>query len=175
MYTVSMRKLPKERKTIYGFAVIVFLLVGWYGYTCIAQKTCGSQTLEKVVRHDVDIIAPKGTVVAEVVDTPSSRALGLSFRKGLGEGKGMLFIFDHPGRYGFWMKDMLFSLDIIWINQDGVVVHIERNVTPESYTEAPNDPKTFINTPDASYVLELESGKAETYGLYLGTKVVIQE
>ncbi len=79
------------------------------------------------------------------------------------------FVFDAPGRYGFWMKDMAFPLDIVWINQNGVVVNIERDLTPESY----NQKKTFINQADASYVLEVNAGMAAKFGLYLGSKVKI--
>ncbi len=170
-----MKKITSEKKTIYSAIAVVFLLVGWYGYTCIGHKVCKSALVEGLVRHDKEIIAPQGTIEVEVVDTSRSRALGLSGRKGLGDDEGMLFVFEAPGRYGFWMKDMLFPLDIIWINQNGVVVHIERNATPESYTDNPDKPQTFINTPDALYVLEVKAGKAETYGLYLGTKVTIEE
>jgi uncharacterized membrane protein (UPF0127 family) len=81
----------------------------------------------------------------------------------------MLFIFDKPGKYGFWMKDMLFSIDMVWVSEDGLVVNVERNVTPESY------PKAFINTIDAKYVLEVDKGSAATYGMYIGSKVEIQK
>ena len=87
----------------------------------------------------------------------------------MGDDEAMLFIFDAPGRYGFWMKDMNFPLDIIWINQNGIVVDIERNVTPETY----NQKKTYINQSEASYVLEINAGMAAKFGLYLGSKVKI--
>ena len=125
--------------------------------------------IEKFVRHDVTITMPNGAIVAEVADTGSSRALGLSGRYQMRDNEGMLFVFDVPGRYGFWMKDMNFALDIIWINQNGIVVKIEPNLTPGSY------PKTFINDAQASYVLEINAGRAEQYGLFLGSKVGIGE
>jgi uncharacterized membrane protein (UPF0127 family) len=83
----------------------------------------------------------------------------------------MLFIFEKPGRYGFWMKDMLFPLDIIWINQNGIVVNVERGVTPETYKEK----KIYINQADASYVLEINAGLSEKFGLYIGSKVKITD
>ena len=67
------------------------------------------------------------------------------------------------------MKDMLFSLDILWINNDGVVVEVERNITPTTY------PKTFINSSAATYVLEINAGEAEKRGLYIGSKVRIEK
>ncbi|NTW15533.1 MAG: DUF192 domain-containing protein [Candidatus Moranbacteria bacterium] len=67
---------------------------------------------------------------AEVADTPSSRELGLGNRDSLCDSCAMLFRFDMPGEYGFWMKGMRFPLDIAWI-RDGRIVHIEREVSPE--------------------------------------------
>lgn len=66
----------------------------------------------------------------ETADTPSARAQGLSGRDGLCAECAMLFRFDAPGVYGFWMPDMRFAIDIAWI-RDGRVIHIERRVTPD--------------------------------------------
>ncbi len=150
-------------------AVIIVAIFGFivYGAYCASQKTCTTPSVRDLLVTTVTITLPRGTVKAEVVDTPSSRELGLSGRKGLGEGKGMLFVFDKPGKYGFWMKDMLFAIDILWINEDGLIVHVERNVKPESY------PKAFINTLEATYVLELPAGASEKYGLFIGAKAEI--
>jgi uncharacterized membrane protein (UPF0127 family) len=167
-------RTPKQKKTFGILLSITALIVLAYGYRCGVQKTCGSSVVEKVVRSGKEIVLPQGKVFAEVVDTPASRAQGLSGRSGLSLDEGMLFVFDHSGKYGFWMKDMLFPIDIVWINEEGVVVHVVHDATPASYFVT-NPPQTFINTPDAKYVLELASGQAEKYGLYLGTKVKIGE
>jgi uncharacterized membrane protein (UPF0127 family) len=147
--------------------ILVLLFVIWYGYRCLGEKVCEVEAINKFVRHDVTIQTPNGAIVTEVVDTVASRELGLSGRSDMRDNEGMLFVFDMPGRYGFWMKDMTFSLDIVWINQNGQVVTIERNLSPSSY------PETFINAPEASYVLELKAGKAEQLGLFLGSRVSI--
>ena len=63
----------------------------------------------------------------EIADTEEKRKRGLGGREGLCETCGMLFIFDSPGRYGFWMKGMRFNIDILWLN-DGRVVYKEENV-----------------------------------------------
>jgi uncharacterized membrane protein (UPF0127 family) len=159
----------------YGRVIILVLLgVGlffstMYGYRCLVEKVCESEIINRMVRHDVTILMPKGALVAEVVNTKSSRMLGLSGRSKMLDSEGMLFVFDEPGKYGFWMKDMTFALDIIWINKNGVVVAIERGLTPETY------PKTYINGADANYVLEVNAGLSEKFGLYLGSKVKIAE
>jgi uncharacterized membrane protein (UPF0127 family) len=171
MKRIRLQERQKGKIAVIG---IVLLVVLAYGYRCGLQKVCASGLMEKVVRSGSELTFPKGKIYAEVVDTPASREQGLSGRSELKDDEGMLFIFEHPGKYGFWMKDMTFPIDIIWINQDGVVVHIEREVTPDSYFNF-NPPKTFVNTPEAKYVLELANGGSEKYGIYLGTKVSIGE
>jgi uncharacterized membrane protein (UPF0127 family) len=150
--------------------IIVALCValGYISY-CFVTKSCTLSSVRKLTSNQVVIKPPKGEIVAEVVDTPASRELGLSGRTGLKKDEGMLFVFDKPGKYGFWMKDMLFPIDMVWISEDGLVVNVERNVTPESY------PKAFINTIDAKHVLEINQGTAVTYGMYIGSKVDIKK
>jgi uncharacterized protein len=168
-------KKEKKVKTRYirnAFLAVAFVSLffsSMYGYRCFVEKVCQSEVVEKVVRKDMTILMPKGALEVEVVSTKSARAQGLSGRGKMKDSEGMLFIFEQPGKYGFWMKDMNFPLDIIWINQNGVVVWMERGATPESY------PKAFINQADASYVLEINAGLAKTFGLYLGSKVKFAE
>ncbi len=154
-----------------GLLLIVLFFSSMYGFRCVVTKVCDATFVDKIVRHDVTILMPKGALEVEVVDTTASRELGLSGRNKMGDDEGMLFVFDEPGRYGFWMKDMKFALDMVWINQNGVVVSIERDVTPESYKQK----KTYINQSEATYVLEINAGMAEKFGLYLGSKVKITD
>jgi uncharacterized membrane protein (UPF0127 family) len=136
-----------------------------YGFRCFVTKVCDSIVVDKFVRSDMTILMPKGAIEVEVANTKASRELGLSGRHNMRDDEGMLFVFDTPGRYGFWMKDMEFPLDIIWINENGVVVSVERDVAKDSY------PKAFMNQSDASYVLEINAGLAEKFGIYIGSKV----
>jgi uncharacterized membrane protein (UPF0127 family) len=164
-------KMPGSfRGKVFSVLVLVFFFaVGMYGYQCFFEKVCDVKVLERFVRHDVIITTPRSTLTVEVADTKSSRELGLSGRPSMKDDEGLFFVFDTPGRYGFWMKDMLFPLDIIWINQNGVIVEIERNAKPESY------PKVYINASPASYVLELNAGIAEQQGMFIGSKVKISK
>ncbi len=150
------------------FTVALFFS-SMYGYRCFIEKICESEIIERAVRHDVTVLMPKGALQVEVVDTKSSRALGLSGRSKLQDDEGMLFIFDNPGKYGFWMKDMNFPLDIVWVDQNGVVVWIERNLSPDTY------PQAYMNKADAKYVLEINASSSEKFGLYLGSKVKFSE
>ena len=166
------KKPPTILRNIFLVVMCVVLFFSsMYGVRCFTTKVCDAVIIDKFVRNKVTMLMPQGALQVEVVDTPVSRELGLSKRLMMKNDEGMLFVFDVPGRYGFWMKDMSFPLDIMWINQNGIVVNIERNVTPESYKEK----KTYINQADASYVLEINAGQAEKFGLYLGSKIKIAD
>jgi len=102
----------------------------------------------------------------EIADTAAKRAKGLSGRKSLAENSGMFFVFNRPDYYSFWMKDMNFSLDFIWINGNEIV-EITRNVKPEDY-QPPNSlvPKNKIDK-----VLEVNAGVAQQNGIQEGDKL----
>lgn len=101
----------------------------------------------------------------EVVSTSAARERGLSGRDGLLESRGMLFEFDTPGMYCFWMKDMRFPIDMIWLDGQKRVIKIQKNVEPETY------PSNFCPQVPAQYVLEVAAGIADKAGLKEGDQV----
>lgn len=101
-------------------------------------------------------------VIVEVADTVPEREKGLSGREGLAPYEGILFIFEDDGYPAIWMKDMRFAIDILWIASDGVIVHIEEDVGPESY------PSAFVPRKQARYVLELPDGYVRNNKIQLG-------
>ncbi len=107
------------------------------------------------------------TVRIDIADTPEKREIGLSSREKLAQGEGMLFVFPEDGLHAFWMKDMRFSIDILWISRAGVVVDLRQKVSPETY------PATFVPREEARYVLELPSGWVEEYTVAIGDIVQI--
>lgn len=113
----------------------------------------------------VDLHAPKGVIHAEIADTDALREQGLSDRSSLPADSGMLFVFDTPGQYGFWMKDMDFPLDMVWINADKTVAGVTKDLSPSTY------PSVFMPPGPISYVLEINAGSAERFGLISGAIV----
>ena len=89
------------------------------------------------------------TLQVEIAQTEKQKMIGLSHRKSLAEGNGMLFMFNTDEKHGIWMKDMHFPIDIVWIDNDMKVVHIEQNIAPDTY------PQTFTSPTPARYVLEV--------------------
>jgi len=104
----------------------------------------------------------------EIADSPEERRVGLMFRDPLPENHGMLFVFGREQAYSFWMMDMRFSLDIIWIDSNGIVVHIENNVPPCSRACPSYQPNV-----SALYVLEVNAGFADSIDLHEGTFIEI--
>lgn len=99
----------------------------------------------------------------EVADSDVSRQQGLSGRDDLPSNQGMLFIFDKPARYGFWMKGMKFPLDIIWLNK-GEVIYIVENAPPDNNYK----PMVYNPTAEADLVIELRAGEVSRLGLKIG-------
>lgn len=104
-------------------------------------------------------------VTVELARTMPEKVRGLSGRSGLAAGRGMLFVYERPQPIGIWMKDMRFSLDILWID-GGRIVHIERNAPPLE----PGGPEV-VYTAAGSMVLELPAGFAKRHQLRVGDSV----
>jgi uncharacterized membrane protein (UPF0127 family) len=102
---------------------------------------------------------------AQVADTDSSREKGLSGSKPLAENESMLFVFDVPSRWGMWMKDMHYSLDIVWLDSSKKIVHTEQHIAPDTY------PKAFLPQKDAQYVVELPAGYIQRHSVMVGQTV----
>jgi len=105
-------------------------------------------------------------VQVELADDQAERAQGLSGRTSLPENSGMLFVFDTPDFYAFWMKDTLVPLDFVWINR-GAVVEITENVQPADY----QPPRTLSPRQPVDKVLELKAGTVKNLGIKVGDKV----
>lgn len=95
----------------------------------------------------------------ELADTPEKRVKGLSNRTSLDENQGMLFVFESPAIECFWMKDMKFSIDILWFDENRKLIHKQANLTPETY------PASYCPPTPAKYVLELAAGRLEKLDL----------
>lgn len=143
--------------------VIVVITVSFFLYDTykepIAEYVFG---LDKVGVFIRDV-----PVTVSIANDPDERKEGLSGVASLADQEGKLFIFDKEGYYGIWMKDMNFAIDIIWINDDLEVVHIEENIKPDSY------PTVFTPREPARIVLETNAFFVETFNINLGNKLIM--
>lgn len=141
-----------QRELAMGWLVAgALLMIGvafWTLFATMSQKTkvqLGGQLLS-----------------ARVANTDASRTKGLSGVRELGQNEAMLFVFDSNDRWSIWMKDMRISLDIVWLDEHKKVVHVEANVSPDSY------PLSFAPDVPARYVVELPAGFTQRHNVREG-------
>lgn len=101
----------------------------------------------------------------EIADTAYLQEKGLSSRVSIAKDYAMMFVFSSPGNNKFWMKDMNFPIDIIWLDADKKIIFIEKNLQPTSY------PHTFGPDNNSLYVIEVASGTADMLGLTVNQSV----
>ena len=116
-------------------------------------------------QEDARVCFKKFCYQVEVVQTLQALSKGLSGRESLSEDEGMLFVFTESGQHRFWMKDMLFDLDILWLDKNGKVVHIEENLPPCT----PNACPSFTSAKPAQYVLEIPAGASKDRKIRIGS------
>ena len=110
------------------------------------------------------------TIAVEIADTDAKRSLGLGKRTSLDKDSGVLFIFPQKDvTRNFWMKDMNFAIDIIWVN-DGKIVKIDKNVPPQPEV-ADSALKNYSSGTPVDYVLEVNAGFSEKGGVNVGSTV----
>jgi uncharacterized membrane protein (UPF0127 family) len=117
-----------------------------------------------------EVVFPKGRVVsAEIADTPYRMQYGYMFRERVGVGEGMIFVHSVPGFYSIWMKNTLVPLDLVWMDADFRVVHIERSVPP-----CRKDPcASYGSLRKANYVLEVQGGSIAPDQLAFGDRISV--
>lgn len=106
-------------------------------------------------------------VNVQIASTTEEQIQGLSNKEYLPSDEGLLFVYDRSGFHSFWMKDMNFPIDIIWIGDGRHVVDVTENLAPETY------PETFSPADPAQYVLEVNAGYVQENNIEKGDKVLI--
>lgn len=164
-----MRK-SKFTYIFYGIILLVGLLFGYMNYknyTQIRQK----EMITVQDRQKKEITVGKTKLTVEVVLKPESTTLGLSGRDAIGA-DGMLFLLPQKRVATFWMKEMKFDIDIIWI-ANGKIVGIAPNV-PKPAPETQLEDLPLYSSPEAvQAVLEVPAGQAQAYNLEVGDTVEI--
>ena len=125
---------------------------------------------------------PKGTIKiddvvleVQIADTEPRRVRGLMFQETLPYDEGMFFVFEEPGNYSLWMLNMQFSLDMIWFDEDGKIIHIETDVPPcKSALETVTCTVESVDSDEKSlYILEVTAGFVEKFGINENSKLEI--
>ena len=156
----------KNKKLFIGIIIILFLSLFLILFMSDTKKSKLSDFRSVSEKNTINFIKiGDKNIKVELATTESEQARGLSGRNNLAEDAGMLFIFDKPAKYSFWMKEMNFPIDMIWLSDDLHIVYIKNDARPESY------PEDFTPTADAKYVLEVNAGFSEKNNLVVGNSV----
>ncbi len=116
----------------------------------------------------VSVTIGKTSISATIADTDDKRVRGLSGRAELQPNEGMLFVFDEPGMHGFWMKDMNFPIDIMWIDEEFMIIGITENIATTTY------PTLFYPPEPVKYVIEVSAGFVELHSLQSDLRIDVQ-
>jgi len=151
----------KNKKIILILLILALLLFGFLlhdGYRHLDDSKAVSERPRVIINGTaIDVL---------VADTPQSRQQGLSGRPRLEKGDGMLFIFNDYQPRSFWMKNMNFPIDIIWIDSDKIV-KISENLQPEGETPANH----YSSDAPVNYVLEVNANFSKNNNLKVGDKI----
>ncbi len=148
--------VKKKILKLVGVAALLVLLAGYFFWKNNAA-----------LKIEPDQIVIRGHIFKiETIANESVKEKGLGGRQSICADCGMLFVFDKPDKYAFWMKDMQFALDLLWL-RDGRVVFLEKNVLPSFM-------QTMIPAENADQVLELNAGTVDKLGIVLGDSVSIK-
>lgn len=158
----------RVRVVLAGFALLLVSGLVIYRYSPKEIETsCAFRIPESAASPETkgDAYRVDTCVSLELVSTNSERTLGLSGRSDMALDRGMLFDFKAPNEYCMWMKDMNFSLDMVWLNEQKEIVYMIEGVTPDTY------PKSFCGPEEARYVIEVNTGIVKAADLRIGQRL----
>lgn len=147
----------KNRKIFYVLIVIVLVFV----LAIVLNRKDATDFKIQTVKIGNSVIN------VELANTEKARVQGLSGRTSLATSTGMFFVFDRSDRWGIWMKDMNFAIDVIWITADFKIAYIVESMLPESF------PKVYVPNYPVKYVLEVPAGTVLNTNTKVGQDVVV--
>jgi uncharacterized membrane protein (UPF0127 family) len=145
------------------------LRAGWGSWLLLAVACSGGWEPATSAYPTAEVTIGFHRIQAEVADTPDRRARGLSGRAGLAEGRGMIFPYARAEQYGFWMFEMNFDIDIVWIRGDRIV-----DVTARARHDPPGELPVYRPRKPADLVLEVPAGTAERLGWRIGDRATVE-
>lgn len=139
-----------------------FLVVLAFGIFVLASYNYSTN-----IKGKTKITIDNKRVYVQLADSPSERATGLMYIDKLPADSGMLFIFDTADYHSFWMKNTLIPLDILWLDQNANIIHIEEQVQPCYQDPCP----VYQASAESLYVLEVNSGFVDKHNISTKSKV----
>lgn len=141
----------------------------WWIAAVVASSVIGGVVLFVLMNQSTSAVLKigDGEFTMRVARTERDREEGLSGTTGIGANEALVFVFPTSERWGIWMKDMKYPIDIVWLDEQKTVMHIEQHVKPESYPA-----KTFQPDDPAKYVIELKAGVVGSQRITIGSQAV---
>ena len=171
--------LFKRKRGLYilPFLVVVLALLAFSG--CTGSEETGNVQNDPAEDPATEQVVLNGHIVElELAVTPEQRELGLMGRESLADDKGMLFVMPDedpfPGEVGFWMKDCLIPIDLIFISRDGLIDSIHEMQPPEPGTPDQELPVYYSDGP-VQFAIELRGGRAAEIGLSVGDSIELRK
>lgn len=131
------------------------------------ESISGSSSVDNVNTTSV-VKVNNITLNVILATTPGDQSKGLAVKDSMNENEGMLFVFKNSQKHSFWMKDMKFPIDIIWVDPEGRIVHIEKNLQPCVFLLPCT---SYSPENDSMYVLEVVSNFTNKYNIKLGDQI----
>jgi len=123
---------------------------------------------------------PRGTIMVDdivlevqIADTQPRRIRGLMFQDQLPFDQGMIFVYNEPGIHSLWMINMQFSLDMIWFDENGSIVHIEEDISPCKTATEIMACQSIVPSGDSFYILEVTAGFIDEFKITKDSKLNI--
>ncbi|GJL58721.1 MAG: hypothetical protein NPIRA03_15780 [Nitrospirales bacterium] len=148
---------PSKKRIVFLLVMALFLISGALLFNAPEQTQV------------INVNFPSGGVLkAEVADTPEKLLFGLAFRNVLPPDEGMIYIFEDSGLHRVWTKEFQFPVDVIWVDESKIVVHIVERAPPCNESQCP-----WYGPPpqDARYIVEANAGFVDQAKVQLGAQV----
>ncbi len=145
--------------------MVLARLVGLFACLFLISSSCIGAELRRTATIHVN----GNPIIVEMVFSQNDQVQGLGGRNLLLSRAGMLFVFPKPDRYGIWMREMRFPLDILWFSADRRVIYFLRNIQPDTF------PQIFYPPSAALYILELNAGSIDKMQIKEGQTMILQD
>lgn len=151
----------KQTTIMLSVGVISILFFLYFCITKLDEKRVSTTNPRNYLDSEI-ITFDDNNFTSYIAQTNQQRSLGLSVFDFLADDEAMIFTSDQDDLQSFWMKDMKFPIDILWLNSQKQIVYIAKNADPADY------PETYTSDVPAQYVIELKNGSIEKYVIQIG-------
>ena len=141
----------------------------WVGSVVIAIIGVIVAVIVTLGQPKVTLHLGDGIFKARVARTDAQHEKGLSGTRNLAKNQALLFIFADKDQHGIWMKDMMIPIDVVWLDDEKKVIHVEHDVQPDSY------PTVYRPNGLAKYIVELPAGTARARVIRVGAIAQFEE